>query len=91
MTLGDLAAALDGAGWPGRAELDIVTVLGGKIPVRWEPDDTVAVLHTAGPAAVYLRVEGSVGRDELAAALAGSGPAAAARVLEIGYEPPLRS
>lgn len=82
MTLGELGAAAAGA------EVDVVTVLGGKVPVHWDPDDTVAVLRF-GDGAAYLRVEGSLSLSEVTAALAGAGQGA--RVVEIGYEPPLTS
>lgn len=91
-SLADLAKLLGPAAWLRASDLDIVTALGGKIPVRWTSEDTVFVIRVLpgppGPqAAIYLRVSGHVALAAFRALLdgrPGEPVVGESRVLEVG-------
>lgn len=92
-TLLDLALALGRPAWLGPADVQTVTTLAGKIPVRLEADDTVLALRLSatpqGPVwTLYLRVAGRLSPAELLAVLhraEADQPGAARRILELGW------
>lgn len=94
-TLGDFARLLGGHRCLRMDGIDVVTVLAGKIPVRWTPGDTVFVCRAltdveSGPWALYLRVAGRVSREQFIDLLHGrpvEPGVEAARVVEIGFHP----
>ncbi len=72
-TLGALAALLDGARWLGDGDIVVVTALGGKVPVTWTPEDTIAaVALPGGHGALYLAIVGLFSAEELTTALRGA-------------------
>jgi hypothetical protein len=98
ITLADLASVLDNPTWLADEAVSIVTVLGGRIPVKWTVEDTVFVLLVFpdlpnGPYkswGVYLRVSGQVDRESFINVLRGqpvSAEVSNAQVLEYGLVP----
>jgi hypothetical protein len=72
-TLGVLGAMLGGAAWLGDNDLELVEVLGGKVPVSWSLGDTVAAVSLPGGRSVlYLAVAGQYTAPELVNALRGT-------------------
>ena len=99
LTLGQLADLLDHPTWLEAADVSVVDRLGGKIPVSWNPQDTVFVLAVFPNLpdgryahwAIYLRVSGKVDRDDFVRAIRGEAVPNAvrdARLLEFGLSPP---
>jgi len=66
-------------------DVDVITVIAGKIPVRLTNDATTLVARfPLVDRAVFLRVNGKFSRDAiLDAVLRGSGPAAVAPILDL--------
>jgi hypothetical protein len=90
MSVADLGAAVHASAWLEPAHVRVVDALGGKIPVRWTPEDTVLVIDVlpapAGEAddqalTMYLRIAGKAPVDAIVDALRGKGGAAAANVV----------
>ncbi len=71
ITLADLARILDNPTWLADESISVVTVLGGRIPVKWTFEDTVFSLlifpdipdDTYDSWGIYLRVSGKVDRE----------------------------
>jgi hypothetical protein len=79
-TVGEFAEMLDGAPWLETSDVDVVTAIGGKVPVTWAQDGTVAVLALpARRGAIYLSIAGSWRVDEIASALRGASPQSSIR------------
>jgi hypothetical protein len=76
-TLGELSRTLHAVDWMRPDSVDVVTDVGGLVPVTFNPQDTVLVWRPLGhiPAqsgtalAVYFRVRGRVARDTFVAVL----------------------
>ena len=95
----DEPPASPGSAWLDDADVSVVDVLGGKIPVSWTHEDTVLVVgvlpelpdEDSSYWAIYLRVAGKVAADDVLALLrGGTAPAEVQRaeILEVGFEPP---
>ena len=98
ITLGELGKILNHPTWLRDDDIEIITVLGGKLPVHFSVEDTVilAVVFASVPDgiyqswAIYVKAAGKVDRAQVRAALRGdksASKAAAAKILELGYSP----
>ena len=89
-TLGEFARRVASADWPADADIALVTVVGGKVPLRWTAQDTALSLALpGGRGAIYLVVAGRFERPGLVAALRGEGTDAAARdalIIDLGID-----
>lgn len=71
---GATLAALAGAPWLDRSSIATIDAVTGKLPVPYDPADTVVVLRVVGAlaaeiSAIYLRISGRWSRDQIAAGL----------------------
>lgn len=98
MSLSQLALILDKPAWLTREVLEMIEDLGGTIPVRLTDDNTVFVLRVSPECetspiwAVYVSVTGKHSANELYALLHGNAVdarVAQARILQIGFSPPV--
>lgn len=99
ITVGQLADLLDQPTWLDDADVSVVDRLGGKIPVAWNPQDTIFVIAVFPGLpdgryahwAIYLRVSGKVDRESFVRAIQGEATSDAvrgAKVIEYGLSPP---
>jgi hypothetical protein len=71
-TIGVFAEMLEGAPWLNDNSIRAITALGGKVPVRWSPDETViAITLPGGRCAIYFAIAGRFAAEETAVALRG--------------------
>lgn len=69
-TVGEFAQMIEGVLWLDDSGVNVVTALGGKIPVKATLDDTVATIALPGDrGAIYLTIPGRWDRAELLSAL----------------------
>jgi hypothetical protein len=98
MTLAVMAELLDDPTWLKDEDITMVTMVGGKLPVKWSMEDTIFILHIFPGLpdrqyahwAAYIKISGKVERQSIVDVLRGRPvePAAArATVLEIGLVP----
>lgn len=98
MTLAELAVLLDNPTWLRDEDVSLVTVVGGRLPVRWSAEDTIFILHIFPDLsdrhydhwAAYIKIAGQFALETIVDALHGrpAGEAAAqAPILEIGLIP----
>jgi hypothetical protein len=72
-SVGELAEMLGGAKWLGDDDVTVFTIIAGKVPVVWSPDDTIiAIALPGGRGAIYLTIKGHFTAEQLTAALHGS-------------------
>jgi hypothetical protein len=93
-TLAEVGAWIAADAWLAPADVRHVAVLGGKIPVRWLPEDRVVVIDVC-PALpgdgdrhrllVYLRVAGHPPVDRIVAELRGGTSGTSLEVREVGF------
>lgn len=94
MTLGQMVQQLGFPALLRDEDVVLVQILAGKIPVRWSLEDTIFAVHIlptadSSPITVYLRIAGTISKDEFMSVLRGhpGNPALADRtVVEVGYE-----
>lgn len=92
-TVGELATLLDRPGWLREHDVDVVTAMAGKVPVRFSPDETVIVLRPwlggDSVGAVYLAVNGHFDDTTARAILcrnAGDAESRRAPIVEKGFD-----
>jgi hypothetical protein len=92
-TLGELATQLEQPPWLSEDDVDVVSVMAGKLPVRWSPDETVIVLRPSFDGrpvgAVYLTVRGHLERPTVQAVICRNGgdpDARRARIVDKGFD-----
>ena len=79
-TLGEFRRLVASTGWPAATDIALVTVVGGKVPLRWTEQDTaLALALPGGRGAIYLAVAGRFERPTLVAGLLGDDADATAR------------
>jgi hypothetical protein len=82
-TLGELGALIDAPSWLKDGDVLRVDQIGGKIPISWTPEGTVArIALPGGSSFVYLAVDEDLSEAELAGALRG-GPGADAVIRQL--------
>ena len=98
MTLADMAKILDDPTWLKDEDVTMVTIVGGKMPVKWSMEDTIFILHIFPGLpdrqyahwAAYIKISGKVERQSIVDVLRGrpvEQAAAGATVLEVGLVP----
>jgi len=93
-TLAAVGACIAADAWLAPADVRHVAVMGGKIPVRWIPEDRVVVINVCPAIAgdgdrhrlsVYLRVAGHPPVDQIVAELRGGTSGPSLEVRELGF------
>jgi hypothetical protein len=85
-TLGELGVLIDAASWLTDGDVLRVDAIGGKIPISWTPEGTVArIALPGGEAFVYLSVDEDLSEPQLADALCG-GPGAEAVIRQLAVQ-----
>jgi hypothetical protein len=98
MTLADMAEILDDPTWLKDEDVTMVTIVGGKLPVKWSMEDTIFILHIFPGLpdrqyanwAAYIKISGKVERQSIVDVLRGrpvEQAATGATVLEVGLVP----
>jgi hypothetical protein len=85
-TLGELGVLIDAASWLRADDVLRVDQIGGKIPISWTPEGTVArIALPREEAFVYLSVDEDMSEAQLAGALRG-GPGAEAVIRQLAVQ-----
>jgi hypothetical protein len=98
MTLADLAELLDNPTWLKDEDITLVTIVGGRLPVKWSNEDTIFILHIFPGLpdryythwAIYIKVSGKVEIQSIVDIIRGRPVeqiVAQAKILEIGLVP----
>jgi hypothetical protein len=86
-SVGELGALIDAASWLTNSHVVRVDQVGGKLPIAWTPDGTVArIALLGGGEFVYFSVAEDLTAVELARGLRGEGEASAAIVRELAVQ-----
>ena len=99
ITLGQLGKILDHPTWLRDDDIDLVTVVGGKLPVHFSAEDTIVVFTVFAMVpdgiyqswAIYLTAAGKIDRAQIIAVLRGdqsASTAATAKIMDLGFAPP---
>lgn len=86
-TLGGLGALVDAPAWLSDEDVVRIDAVGGKLPISWTPEGTVAqIALPGGEEFVYFSVDEDLSAAELAAGLRGSEPAAAVIIRQLAVQ-----